>query len=347
MKALIKQAPGFGAAYADAPVPEIGDDEVLFSVESAAICGTDVHLYNWDRSATSFVEKYDIAFPFTLGHEVAGTIVEVGRRVTDKKVGDRISLETHMPCRKCFQCSIGNAHACTNMGLYGITYDGAFADYAKAPADIAFVLPDDVDFEAGSMFEPAAVAMHAVERARITPGDCVLVYGCGPIGLVAVQLARVCGASKVIAVDVNPYRLDMAARYGAIAIDGRSEDALAGIRDLTASRGGADVALEITGAAPVYGRIFGLIRDEGTLVTVGHPAGEVPVNITRDVNQKCLTIRGTFGRRVWQSWWDLAAMVGCGKVDLKGIATHRFHFGDFEEAFRLTGGDAGKILFHK
>lgn len=348
MKAIIKQGPGAGAAYTDVPIPELADNEVRFTVESAAICGTDVHLYNWDETAISFVDKYHVGFPFTLGHEVSGVIVEVGKNVRDKKVGERISLETHIPCWNCYPCKTGNAHACANMGLYGITYNGAFAEYGKAPADIVFSLPDTVSFEEGSMFEPAAVAMHAVENVRIMPGDTVLVYGCGPIGLVTIQLALACGASRVIAIDVNPFRLDMARKYvGVTAINGNDPHLVEQVRDLTIQHGGVDVAFEVTGAAPVYETIFDLIRDCGTLAIIGHPAGSVPINITRNINQKCLTIKGTFGRRIWQSWLDLAAMVGSKRVDLTKIVTHRYTFDQFEEAFAMTHGDAGKILFKK
>lgn len=347
MKAIIKEKPEPGAVYAEVDTPVISDDEILFEVEAAAICGTDVHLYNWDSSAISFVENYSLSFPCTLGHEISGTIIEMGKNVAGKKLGDRISLETHIPCMECFQCQMGNMHNCNNMGLYGITYNGAFATYAKAPANVAFVLPDAISFEEGSMFEPASVAVHGVDNAAISMGEIVLVYGCGPIGLVAIQLAKASGAGKVIAIDKNDYRLAMAEKYGAIVLDTKKDDLRGMVAKLTGPRQGVDVVIELTGATQVYDTLFDLIRREGRLITVGHPAGSVPVNITRDVNQKGLSIKGVFGRSIWRSWRQLASLLENKKIDIASTVTHRFAFSKFEEAFKMTSGDAGKILFLK
>ena len=344
MKAILKKNPLPGAAYEEVRVPEPGADEVLIEIKAAAICGTDIHLYNWDSSAVSFTENFGVNFPLTLGHEVSGVITALGSGVKDRKIGDRVSVETHIPCGKCYLCGIGKSYNCMNMGLYGITYDGAFAEYALSPSALTYILPDSVSFREGALFEPAGVAVRAVGEAHISPGDTVVVYGCGPIGLVAAQASLACGAGRVISIDINKYRLAMAEKTGATPLDASEGSVTQRVRDMTRARGGADVVLELTGAGEVYDGIFELIRLEGKLVTVGHPAGNVSVNITRDFNQKGISIKGIFGRKIWSTWHELASLLEGKKLDLAGIVTHEFEFSEYEKAFETTGGDSGKIL---
>ena len=268
MKAIVKTGENRGFAYADTEKPRPKPDEVLFEVESAAICGTDIHYYHWDQNAKSFASKFNVKFPFVVGHESSGTVVEVGKDVKSVKIGERITLETHIPCGKCFQCQNNNPHNCMNMGVYGTSCDGSFSDYALAPESVVFKLPDSVSFEAGSLFEPAGVAMHAVDRAQVLPGDTVLVFGCGAIGLFTIKILLLCGAARVIAVDIDPYRIDMAKKMGAIAVNSAKEDLTKVIKEYTAKRGGADIILEMTGSAKVYEKLFDYLRLEGLVVTV-------------------------------------------------------------------------------
>lgn len=347
MYALVKKDKAFGAHYCEVADPTPKQGEVKIEVEAAAICGTDIHYYNWDQAAESFASNFKVNFPLILGHEFSGTIVEIGPGVTDKKVGDRVAIETHIPCGKCFQCQNDNAHNCMNMGVYGTTCDGAFAKYAIAPACVAFALSDDIGFEEGALFEPAGVAMRGIEEAHIQPGDTVLIYGCGPIALMAIQMAQVCGASKVIAIDINEYRIEMAKKLGAVAINATTQDVVAAVQDLTRTKRGVDVVLELTGSNAVYKTLFDLIRLEGRLVTIGHPAGEVPINITKNINLKGLSVKGVFGRRIWSTWCHLASLVETKKIDILSVVTHRFKIADHEAAFEKTHGDAGKILFIK
>lgn len=344
MYAILKESKTPGAIYKEIDVPVPAKHEVLIEVKAAAICGTDIHLYHWDSSAISFTEKLQVGFPLTLGHEVSGIIVKLGSEVTDRNVGDRVSIETHIPCGQCFQCLIGNTHNCMNMGLYGVTYNGAFANYAMAPSSMTYVLPDNVSFEEGALFEPAGVAVRAVGEARIRPGDTVVVYGCGPIGLIAAQMAHICAAGHVIAIDINPYRLNMAKNAGLTVIDAREEHVAEKVLEWTKARGGADAVLELTGSREVYPSLFDLIRREGRLVTVGHPAGEVAVNVTRDINQKGLSLKGIFGRKIWSTWLELATLVKERRLDLLQVVTHRFPFSEYETAFSTVIGDAGKVL---
>ena len=346
MQAVLKKTPAPGAVCEDIPVAAPKQGEVLIEIKSASICGTDIHLYHWDSSAASFTEKFKVDFPLTLGHEISGVITELGPGVTDRKVGDRVSVETHIPCGRCYQCGIGNSYNCASMGLYGITYNGAFAEYALAPSSLTYVLSDTVSFEEGALFEPAGVAVRAVGEAGITAGDTVVVYGCGPIGLIAAQTSLACGAARVISIDINPYRLNMAKKTGAVTIDAREGNVAARVLELTQTHGGADAVLEMTGAGEVYASIFDMIRLEGKLVTVGHPAGEVSINITRDFNQKGISIKGIFGRKIWSTWYELNSLVESGKIDLSSVITHRFPYSEFDKAFAATSGDAGKVMLY-
>ncbi|MFB3816567.1 MAG: alcohol dehydrogenase catalytic domain-containing protein [Candidatus Methylomirabilales bacterium] len=342
MKALVKTAPVPGAALLDIEEPRLLDDEVLIQVKAGAICGTDIHFYHWDPASANF----PVRFPLILGHEYAGDVVAMGRAVAGISVGDRVSVETHIPCGRCYQCGLGQGHNCQDMGLVGISYPGAFAPYAKAPAKVAYRLPASVSYEAGALFEPAGVAMRGVDEAQIAPGDLVVILGCGPIGLLAIQMAMAVGAGQVIAVDVNAFRLELARGVGAVALDGdRSQDVVEAVRRAAGHKGGADVVIELSGAPEVYDYLFDLLRLEGRLVTVGHVSRPVSLNISRQINLKGVALKGVFGRRIWQTWEHLGSLVANKRLDLARVITHRFPLDEFDAAFRQVHGDAGKVLF--
>jgi len=341
MNALVKTAPGPGANLIEMDTPKPKPGEVLIEVKAGAICGTDIHFYHWDAAASNFTIK----FPLILGHEYAGDVIEVGPGVEDVAVGDRVAVETHVPCGSCYQCSLGEAHNCQDMDLVGITYPGAFADFAVAPERVVFRLPETVSYEEGSLFEPAGVAMRGIDEAKICAGDLVVVTGCGPIGLTAIQMAQICGAGRVIGIDVNDFRLDMAERFGAIPLNPTRGNIVEQVGKIAGKRGGADVVLEISGAAAVYDYLFDIIRREGRLVTIGHPAEAVSINIAKQINLKGVAIKGIFGRRIWETWEHLSALVQARKLNLSEIVTHRFPLADYKRAFQQIHGDAGKIIF--
>jgi threonine 3-dehydrogenase len=345
MKAVVKTGEHYGFSYMEVEKPTPKPNEVLIKVEAAAICGTDISYNKWGQSAKDFAYKFNVKFPFIVGHECSGTIIEVGSEVKNRKVGDRVALETHIPCGECFQCQTGNAHNCMNMGIYGTSCDGCFADYAVAPESVAFKLPDDVSFEEGALFEPAGVAMRAIEESGILPGDTALVFGCGAIGLLAIQMLQVCGASRVIAVDIDQYRVDMAKKFGAVAVNSLTEDLPSIVKELTASRGGVDFILEMTGSPKVYETLFDYLRLEGRVVTVGHPGGPIPINVTQSINLKGATIKGLFGRRIWETWWKLSSLVNAKKINILDVVTHRYSFSQVDEAFEQVNKGAGKIMF--
>lgn len=345
MKALVKTGKNKGYEYRDMPKPSPGPGEVLIKVKAAAICGSDIHTYLWDSNAENFASGAGVDFPFVIGHEYAGVIEELGEGVDEFAEGDRVSMETHIFCGKCYHCLNGMAHNCTNMGGYGSGYGGAFAEYCVAPSRVVYKLPDGVSFEEGAVFEPAGVAMHAVDEAHVSAGDAVVVYGAGPVGLVAIQILKTCGAGKIIAIDMNEYRLKMAEKFGAIPLNPAKTDVVAEVLKLTSLRSGADIVLEMTGSPKVYPNMFEMLRKEGRIITVGHPGEDVPINVTQWINQKGVSIKGIYGREVWKTWSQLAALVDGKRINLPEILTHRFGLNQCEEAFEQMKDGAGKILF--
>ena len=345
MKAIVKSGPEPGVVLQELPIPEPGPGEVLIKIEAAAICGTDMHYYHWNKAGQDFASKFNVQWPLTLGHECGGTIVKVGEGVTDRRVGQRVALETHIPCGKCYSCQNDMPHNCSDMGIYGTSTNGCFAEYALAPVKVAFVIPDEMSFEEAALLEPAGVAMRAVEECDVQPGDTVVVNGCGPIGLLAVLILKAGNAARVIATDLDEYRLGLAEKLGAITINPTKEDAVAKVRELCKTRCGADAVIETSGAVPAYKTIFDFIRLEGTLITVGHPGGEVPINIAANINTKGLRLKGIFGRRIWKTWWNVSSLITAKKINVLDVVTHRFTLNQCQEAFEQSAKGSGKILF--
>lgn len=345
MKAVVKVGPQPGIELMEVPIPTPGPGEILIKVEATAICGTDMHYYHWNKSGQDFAQKYHVQWPLTLGHECAGTIVSVGEGVADRSVGQRVALETHIPCGTCFNCQNGMAHNCANMKIYGTSTNGCFAEYALAPANVSFVLPAEMSFEEGALLEPTGVAMRAVELCDVQPGETIVVNGCGPIGLLMVMVLKAGNAARVIATDLNEFRLGMAEKLGAIPVNPAKEDAVAKIQELTADRGGADAVIEASGAVAAYQTIFDMIRTEGRLITTAHPGGEVSINVTKNINTKGLTIKGVFGRRIWGTWWNVSSLIAAKRLNVLDVVTHRFTLDQCQEAFALSPDKCGKILF--
>ncbi|HZK67128.1 MAG TPA: alcohol dehydrogenase catalytic domain-containing protein [Chloroflexota bacterium] len=343
MRAVMKMEPGPGAkVVTDAPEPHLNEDEVRIKVAAAAICGTDVHLFEWGKSAQDFNPK----LPLVMGHECAGIVDVVGSSVKNVKVGDRVSVETHFFDGHCYQCRIGNAHNCLNMGLLGLTWDGVFAEYVKVPANACFPLPESVPLEIGALFEPAGVSVHALQRMGNVAANSALVCGTGPIGLVVIQLLMLFGASKVVALDLNPARRKFAEQLGAIPLDPRQTDVAEFCRREFGRSGGVDVAFETSGASTVLPSLFESVRREGRIVTVGHPGREVPVDIAAYINKKGIVLSGVFGRRIWDTWETLLALVESGRLDLSWLITHRLPFEEFEHGIDLASKDAAKVILH-
>ena len=345
MRAIMKMDRAPGVEFVNIEKPTPADDEVLFQVKAAAICGTDFSCWKWNKAAEKFNDKYDAKYPYVLGHECCGIVTEIGKNVTNVQVGDRISLETHIYCGECYQCKTGDAHNCQHLKIYGFSCNGCFAEYATAPAKCVYKLPEAVSFEQGALFEPAGVAMFALREADVKPGDTVMIYGCGPIGQMAIQLALAYGAKTVIAVDIDDYKAELARGLGAVAVNSMKQDIGEVVKEYCAERGGVDVILEVSGASSIYETMADYLRKEGKIMLLAHPGERVSFDIMKTMHHSGAMIKGIFGRRIWDSWDALTELVASGKVDLTKVITHRFPLSKAQEAFEVIPQGSGKVLF--
>lgn len=338
MKALVKQTSGRGFVLADVPKPTIRDDEVLIRVRRAGVCGTDVHIYEWDAWASGRCRP-----PFVVGHEFAGDVAAVGSLVTDVRVGDRVTAEGHIVPELSYFSRTGQAHVDTQTKIIGVDRDGCFAEFIAMPARNVWHLDDEISFEIGGIHDPMGNAFHTTLTAPI-PGSVVLITGCGPIGCFAVGIARAAGASRVIATDPNPRRRELAAKMGAhdaVAPDA-APDAVA-----RASRGlGADVVLEMAGVPSAIHQAFALVRPGGRVQMLGIPAKPMEINFATEIIFKGITIYGVVGRRMYETWLQMTQFLRAGTFDPTPVITHRFPLEKFEEAMRvIREGEAGKVVF--
>lgn len=341
MRGICKMGPGPGAEFRrDIPIPQIADDQVLMKIHATAICGTDLHLYHWNEYARTRMKKLPIVF----GHETAGEIVEVGRNVTGWKVGDRISVETHIPCGHCRQCAMGNPHICDNMKLFGITEPGAFAQYAPVPQSCIVRLDDAISYEKGAMLEAMGAGVHGVEKAQVR-GKTVLVSGCGPIGLMAIGACKVHGAEKIIACDLFDEKLERARTMGAdITVNSRNAEALfETVRRETGS--GVDAAIDVTGSGRAIVTGLRALRKAGIFVSVGLPDGEIPVNLTEDIIYREIVYTGVSGRRMFETWEDCMEILKTPGFSLDPVIGGVYNLERYEDALRaIEGGAPGKMI---
>jgi threonine 3-dehydrogenase len=341
MKAVVKHAAERGIQVrGDWAEPVARPGEVLLEVAAASLCGTDRELYEWTPSAQAF----NLNPPVVLGHEGSGTVLGVGEGVENVKPGDRVALESHLICGRCYPCRTGSAHTCERTRILGMHIDGVFAERVAVPAGICVPLPESVSLETGALLESAGVAMHAVQRSGYAvAGQHVLINGCGPVGLVTAQIALALGAATVVAVEPNRFRQKQAESIGARVLD-PSDDVAGVCRDLAGSRGGFDVAFEVSGVRGVLPPLLNALRREATLVAVGHPSEPTAIDIAAYVNKKGITLRGIFGRRLWDTWEQLLLLVQSGRLNLDWLVTHRLPLDQAEAAVELLTGDAGKVL---
>jgi threonine 3-dehydrogenase len=342
MKAIMKTKAAPGAELVDVDIPKVGPRDVLIKVKAAAICGTDIHIYDWTPFAQVRVKP-----PMIFGHEVCGEVVEVGGQVSALKKGDLVAVETHIPCEDCYQCRTGNQHICEKMAIVGVHTDGVFAEYAKIPAVCCWKLPPDINPDLGAIFEPIGVAMHGAMVDEIN-GNSVAVFGCGPIGLYGIGIAAAMGATKIFALEPNPTRRAMAPKFApkAILIDPVKEDAVKIIKDATGGRG-VDVALEISGAAPATKMAFQILRLGGRVSLVGLTNTPVQLDTPADIIYKEAKIYGTTGRLMWKTWYQIQALLDSGRFDPMPTVTHRLPLGEIGKGVALAkSGEAGKVLLY-
>ena len=341
MRGICKMRPGAGAEYReDLPIPQISDDQVLIKVHATAICGTDLHLYHWNE----YAQKRMTDLPMVFGHETAGEIVEIGKNVTGYKLGDRISVETHVPCNHCWQCRNGNPHICENQHVFGVTDPGAFAEYAPVHKDCIVRLKDDISYEMGAMLEAMGAGVHGVEVAQVR-GKRVLVSGCGPIGLMTIGACKAHGASQVIACDLIEEKLEIAKTMGAdITVNSREVDLPAFVRSQTDGVG-ADAVIDITGNPHAIRAGLKAVRKGGIFVSVGLPDGEVGINLTEDIIYREVIYTGVSGRLMFETWEDCMNILQSPGFSLEPVVGGIYPFRDFEKALdALKQGVPGKMI---
>jgi threonine 3-dehydrogenase len=338
MQAIVKDKRAPGLVVTSVPKPTAGPGEVLIAVHHAGVCGTDLHIAEWDAWAEGRIHP-----PIVVGHEFAGEIVTVGEGVTELQVGQLVTAEGHIVCGHCLQCRTGNSHVCRNTRIIGVDRDGAFAEFIVMPATNVLTL-DGIPTDIGAIMDPMGNAFHTVLTADI-PGSTVFIVGCGPIGCFAVGIARAAGAARVLASDVNPKRLALAARMGAhVTINAASEDVLEVIRAETGGEG-VDVVCEMSGIPTALHQAFHAVRLGGRVQLLGIPKGQVPVDFANEIIFKGITIYGVIGRRMYQTWHQMRRFLTGDQFDPRPVITHRFPLAGINDALAaIRSGDAGKVI---
>jgi threonine 3-dehydrogenase len=341
MKAIVKTTAGPGGELRQVPVPAPGPGEVLVKVRAASICGTDLHIYAWNDWARSRIRP-----PLIFGHEVAGEVVATGEGVGAVRTGDFVSAETHVVCGSCHLCRTGRAHICQNLKILGVDIDGVFAEYTVLPAANVWPTDPSIAPDWASVQEPMGNAVHTVLAGDIV-GRTVAIFGCGPIGLIGIGVALATGAERVFAVDVNPYRLDIARRMGAeVAIDAGREDPVQAMRGLVGPKG-VDVFLEFSGAESALRQGFEILGYGGWASLLGLPDRPVTLDVTNGIVFKGATVYGIAGRRMFDTWFRTTALLRSRRVNLDPVITHRLPLEDFEKGFELMrSGQCGKVILY-
>jgi threonine 3-dehydrogenase len=323
----------------DVPKPAPGPGEVLIQVKRTAICGTDLHIHRWDDWAAA-----SIPVPLIIGHEFMGRVAEIGTGVEGLDIGQRVSGEGHITCGHCRNCKGGRREFCHNHLSVGVSRPGAFADYLVIPAENVFAVPDHISDDVAAILDPLGNATHTALRFDVV-GEDVLITGAGPIGVMATRIVRHIGARFIVVTDVNERRLAMAADAGADRVVDVARAPLAPVMDELGMTEGFDVALEMSGAEAAFAQILDVINHRGRLAILGIPSEPMTIAVSALIF-KGVTAAGIYGRRIFETWYKMAAMLQSG-LDVTPVITHRFDADDFESAFAaLADGDCGKVLLH-
>ncbi|MGH2392054.1 MAG: L-threonine 3-dehydrogenase [Candidatus Limnocylindria bacterium] len=338
MRALAKTHAEPGLEIIDAPVPTPGPGEVQLQIEAASVCGTDRHIYLWDRWAAENIQT-----PVILGHELAGRVVAAGSGVTRVREGDLVGVESHLYCGICAQCRAGSPHLCRDLRVIGAHVNGGFAEYVVIPEANA-VESNGLDPAVVALQEPMGNAVHAAFVEPIA-GRTVAVTGCGPIGLCSVGIAKAAGATWVVATDTEPYRLELATQMGAdVVLDGRSPDTVAKVLEATGGDG-VDVLLEMSGSAAALDQGLRFVTRGGRISLLGIFGEPVAVDLSNLVIEKGVRVHGIFGRRIYDTWERTQDLLRSGALDVAPILTHRFDLADWQQGFDLLGSrHAGKVV---
>ena len=337
MRALVKAKAEPGLWIEDVARPEIGDDDVLIRVAKTSVCGTDLHIHAWDEWAQATVPV-----PMVVGHEFMGVIAEVGAAVEGFRVGERVAGEGHITCGHCRNCRAGRREFCHNHTSVGVSRPGAFAEYLALPAANVFAVPDHISDDVAAVLDPLGNATHTALAFDVV-GEDVLITGAGPIGAMSAAIVRHVGARFVAITDVNQYRLDLAAQMG---VDRAVNVADTGLDEVMSELGmveGFDVGLEMSGTEAALNQMLEAMNHGGRVAVLGIPAGDVRLAVS-EVIFKGITLRGIYGRRIFETWYKMSAMLQTG-LDINAVITHSFPSTDYEEAFDLVrSGQSGKVL---
>jgi threonine 3-dehydrogenase len=337
MKALVKKQSGPGLWLDDVPEPKIGINDVLIRIHRTGICGTDLHIYNWDDWAAKTIKV-----PLVVGHEFVGEIVDVGSNVADFHPGQIVSGEGHVVCGRCRNCLAGRRHLCADSKGIGVDRAGAFAEYLVLPMTNVWVHPAGIDEDVAAIFDPFGNAVHTALSFPIL-GEDVLVTGAGPIGIMGAAVARHAGARYVVITDLNPYRLDLARKMGVTRAVNPQQTSLKEVQKELGMLEGFDVGLEMSGNPHAFRDMLANMAHGGKVALLGIPAKEMAID-WHTVIFSMLTIKGIYGREMYETWYKMSVMLETG-LDIKPVITHHFHHSEFQKGFEvMTTGDSGRVV---
>ena len=337
MKALTKIKPERGIWLTDVDMPQMGHNDVLIKVKKTAICGTDIHIYNWDAWA-----QQTIPVPLTIGHEFVGEIVDVGSDVKERKPGDRVSGEGHIACGFCRNCRAGRRHVCRKNVSVGVTRNGCFAEYVVIPAVNAYPIPSDILDNQAAILDPFGNAAHTALSFDLV-GEDVLITGAGPVGIMAVAVARHAGARHIVITDINEYRLSIAKKMGASLALNSQKTTLKEAMNTLGMREGFDVGLEMSGNPQAFDDMLIHMNYAGKVALLGFLPRETSID-WNNIIMKGLQVKGIYGREMFETWYKMICMLQSG-LDISPVITHEFHMEDYQKAFEtVLSGQSGKVI---
>jgi len=337
MKALAKLKAEVGIWMTKSPKPKMGHNDLLIKINKTAICGTDIHIYNWDEWS-----QKTIPVPMVVGHEYAGEVVDIGQEVKGFAIGDRVSGEGHITCGHCRNCRGGRTHLCRNTVGVGVNREGSFAEYLVIPAYNAFKLPDEISDELAAVFDPFGNAVHTALSFDLV-GEDVLITGAGPIGIMAAAVAKHVGARHVVITDVNEYRLELARKMGATRAVDVSKEKLEDVMSELGMTEGFDIGMEMSGVPMAFTSMLANMNNGGKIAMLGIPRQDMAIDWSQ-VIFKGLTIKGIYGREMFETWYKMASLIQSG-LDISPIITHNFAIDDFQQGFDIMrSGQSGKVI---
>jgi threonine 3-dehydrogenase len=338
MKAIVKSKAEPGLWIEDVPEPEMGINDVMIRVKKGGICGTDLHIYNWDAWAQSTIKV-----PTTIGHEFVGEIVEVGSNVNDFKVGDIVSAEGHLVCGRCRNCLAGRRALCANTRGIGVNTNGGFAEFIAVPMTNIWRHKDDINLEVAAIFDPFGNAVHTALAFEVF-GEDVLITGAGPIGIMAAAVARHAGARNIVITDINEFRLDLARKMGDVNVAVNiKESSLKDVQKDLGMKEGFDVGFEMSGVPAAFQDMVANMFHGGRIALLGIPTEQFPID-WKTVVFNMLTIKGIYGRQMYETWYQMSVLLETG-VDISPVITHRYSYKDFEQGFEaMRSGNCGKVI---